>query len=325
MKIIKEHIKTGKFKPFYLLYGSETYLKKLYRDKLKDSIIGDDNEINYSYHEGKDIDQDQVAQVAMTLPFFADRRLIIIENSGLFKSQNDLSSKLAEMPDTTIVVFVETEVDKRNKLYKLVKDRGTVSEMNGLDEKNLKLFVSQQLHQAGKKISEQTISYFLDKTGDDMINISNETDKLISYCLDREIITIEDIDQVTTTQISGQIFKMIDAIASKQQNNALSLYYDLLSLRERPLTILYLITRHFNILLQVKDMQSLGFSQQAISGKVGIPPFSVKKYAGQSRNFPTKLLIEALELSSDIEEKVKTGRMIDQIGVELLIINLSRK
>lgn len=325
MKIIKEHIKTGNFKPFYLLYGSESYLKKLYRDKLKDAIIGENNDMNYAYYEGKGVDPEQVTSVAMTLPFFTDRRLIVIENCGLFKSQSELSSKLSEMPDTTVVVFVETEIDKRNKLYKMVKDRGTVSEMNGLDEKNLKLFIFQQLRQAGKNISEQTISYFLDKTGEDMVNIINETEKLINYCMDRDVITTEEIDEVTTTQISGQIFKMIDAIASKQQNQALALYYDLLSLREKPLTILYLITRHFNILLQVKDMQALGFAKQAISSKAGIPPFTVSKYGNQSRNFSTKLLIDALEYSSDIEEKVKTGRLVDRIGVELLIISLSKK
>ncbi|HBI72189.1 MAG TPA: DNA polymerase III subunit delta, partial [Lachnospiraceae bacterium] len=127
MKVIKEHIKLGSYKPFYLLYGTEEYLKKLYRDKLKDAILGDTDGMNYSYFEGKEIDLKKVTEVVQTLPFFSDRRLVIIENSGLFKSQNELSTMLSGMPDSTIVIFVETEIDKRNKLYKLVKDRGTVS------------------------------------------------------------------------------------------------------------------------------------------------------------------------------------------------------
>ena len=325
MKVIREHIKLGSYKPFYLLYGTEEYLKKLYRDKLKDAILGDTDGMNYSYFEGKEIDLKKVAEVVQTLPFFSDRRLVVIENSGLFKSQNELSTMLSGMPDSTIVIFVETEIDKRNKLYKLVKDRGTVSEMNGLDERNLKLFAASLLEQAGKKITESTMTYLLDKIGSDMENIQNEVEKIIGYTMDHAIITTEDIDAVVTTQITGKIFQMIDAIGSKQQNKALSLYYDLLSVREKPMSILYLITRHFNILLQIKDLTAKGHAGAEIAGKVGVPPFAVRKYTAQARNFTVSRLKQALEFAADVEEQVKSGRMIDQIGVELLLITFSKK
>jgi len=51
MKIINEHIKSNEYKNVYLLYGDEPYLKKQYRDKLKQAIAGDDT-MNYSYYEG---------------------------------------------------------------------------------------------------------------------------------------------------------------------------------------------------------------------------------------------------------------------------------
>jgi DNA polymerase-3 subunit delta len=142
MKVIKEQIKSGSFKPFYLLYGIEDYLKRLYRDKLKTAILGDSDEMNYSHFDEKNIDLVKLAEIAQTLPFFSERRLIIIENSGLFKTQSDLAQTLKTIPESTIILFVEVEVDKRNKLFKFVKEHGTVSEMNGLDEKDLKLFVA---------------------------------------------------------------------------------------------------------------------------------------------------------------------------------------
>lgn len=325
MKVIKEHIKTGSFKQFYLLYGSEEYLKKLYRDKLKTAILQDGGDMNYSYFEGKNADPRQVYEAAQTLPFFNDKRLIIIENSGLFKSSSELSELLGNTPDSTIVVFVEAEIDKRSKLYKLVKDQGTISEMNGLDEKNLKLFVASLLEQEGKKITEASISYLLDKTGPDMINICNEIEKLTGYTLGREVITTQDIDKVVTTQITGKIFNMIDAIGSKQQSKALDLYYDLLSVREKPMSILYLITRHFNILLQTKNLQALGYPSSFISEMAGVPPFAVNKYLAQAKNFTSARLKEALEFGADIEEQVKTGRLLEKIGVELFIVTFSKK
>jgi DNA polymerase-3 subunit delta len=325
MKVIKEHIKSGSFKQFYLLYGSEEYLKKLYRDKLKTGILKDDSDMNYSYYEGKDIDTRKVAETAQTLPFFSDKRLIVIENSGFFKNQNELSEYLTGICDSTVIIFVEAEIDKRSKLFKLVRDTGTVSEMNGMDEQNLKLFIASLLEQEGKKITEATIIYLLEKTGTDMTNICNEVEKIISYSIGRDVILPVDIDAVVTTQITGKIFLMIDAIGSKQSNKALALYYDLLSVREKPMSILFLIIRHFNILLQVKDLQALGYNSGSISEKVGIPPFAVNKYLGQAKNFYGKQLKEALEFGADIEEQIKTGRMIEKIGVELFIVTFSKK
>lgn len=325
MKVIREHIKTGNFKQLYLLYGSEEYLKKLYLDKLKNAILKDGDEMNYSYFEGKDAEPLKISDAAQTLPFFSDKRLIVIRDSSLFKSSSELSDLLEKIPESTIIIFVETEIDKRNKLFKLVRDRGVVSEMNGLDEQNLKLFAASLFSQEGKKITEASVLYLLDKTGADMVNISNEVEKVISYTIGREVILPEDIDAVVTNQITGKIFQMIDAIGSRQESKALSLYYDLLSVREKPMSILYLLTRHFNILLQVKDLQANGFSSPSISEKVGIPPFSVNKYLSQSRNFPTRRLKDALEFGADIEEQVKTGRMIEKIGVEMFIVTFSKR
>lgn len=325
MKIIRDQIKTGCFKQIYLLYGIESYLKTLYRDKLKEAILGDSDEMNFSSFEGKNLEINELSAVAQTLPFFADRRLILVQNSGLFKSSSELADQLKELPESTVIIFIEEEVDKRNRLYKLVKDKGTISEMNGMDEKNLKLFIASLLEQEGKKIQINTIEYLLEKCGSDMNNLKNEIEKLVGYAAERDIITVEDIDAVVTTQITGKIFQMIDAIGSKQQEKALSLYYDLLHLREKPMSILFLIIRHFNILLQVKDLTGRGLPSSTISEKVGIPPFAASKYIAQTKNFTKDRLIEALEFGTSIEEGVKTGQIIENIGVELLLITFSTK
>ncbi|TAH74773.1 MAG: DNA polymerase III subunit delta [Anaerolineaceae bacterium] len=325
MKVIKEHIKAGSFKQFYLLYGRESYLIKLYRDKLKDAILDDLDQMNYSRFEGKDVDLREIHDIAMTLPFFNDKRMILIEQSGLFKEQSDLAKLLSEAPQSTIFIFTEQDVDKRNKAYKLINDRGTVAEMKGLDDKNLRLFVVSLLKPSGKQITQNICDYFLDKTGTDMDNIINEVEKLISYTLDRDTITKEDVDKVVTTQITGKIFQMMDAIGLKQQDKALSLYYDLLSVREKPSHILFLMMRHFNILLQVKDLYTHGYAAQSITENVGVPAFTIGKYISQTKNFTIKQLHKSLKFAADTEEEIKTGRINDKIGVELMIIGFSRK
>lgn len=323
MKIIKDHIKNNTYKPVYLLYGSEAYLKKLYRDKLKAGILDGGDDMNYSHFEGKGIDVNEVIRMAETLPFFADKRLIVIEESGWFKAQSDMADYLKTMPESCVIVFVESEVDKRNRLYKAVKDIGYASEMNGMDEANLKVFAASVLKAGGKKVTADTVEYFLSKAGTDMNGIQNELEKLICYAYEREVITKEDIDAVCTEQITGKIFQMTDAVAQKNQKRALTLYHDLIALREKPMTILYLLIRQFNLLLQAKDLGARLLPNAELAKKLGVPPFAVSKYLSQAGNFSDQMLKEAVEFGTDVEEKVKTGRLTDQIGVEMLLIKYS--
>ncbi len=323
MQIIKEHIKQNQFKQCYLLYGTEEYLKKLYKNKLKTAIIGDEDTMNFTYFEGKSIEVPRIIEVAETMPFFSERRLILIQNSGLFKTSNDLGDYLKTMPDYCYFVFVESEVDKRNRLYKTVKDMGVISEMNGMDERNTQLWVAQLLNRAGKKITKETLMYFLNKSGTDMEGMVQEIEKLVCYAMDKDIITVVDVDAVCTTQVSNQIFLMIDAIASMNQRQALDLYNDLLTLREKPMSILYLITRHFNILLQIKELN--GQNRNDVAKKVGVPPFTVQKYMSQARNFTKQAILFNLKDCAEMEAQVKTGLMQEQMAVELLIVKFSQR
>ena len=101
MKTLNEDIKTGNFKPVYLLYGEEAYLKKQYRDRITKAIFPDGDTVNYAYYEGKGINPGELIDLAETMPFFADRRLIVIENSGFFKNASpELADYIKTMPDT---------------------------------------------------------------------------------------------------------------------------------------------------------------------------------------------------------------------------------
>lgn len=74
-----------------------------------------------------------------------------------------------------------------------------------------------------------------------MENIDKELEKLLCYCMDKDVIELSDVEAVTTEQITNKVFEMVDAIASHKQKRALELYYDLLALKEPPcvLCILY--------------------------------------------------------------------------------------
>ena len=133
MNRIRDDIKKRNFHNLYLLYGDEEYLKRYYRENLKYCILEDSDDMNFSKFENKGIDLNEVQAIADTLPFFSEYRLIIIQDSGLFKSSNDFADYLEHMPDSTIIVFVEKEIDKRNKLYKYINKNGIAAEIKVKD------------------------------------------------------------------------------------------------------------------------------------------------------------------------------------------------
>lgn len=326
MKTIKEDIKAGTFRKAYLLYGTEKYLRGLYKNKLKDGVLAGGDEINFSVFAGKGIDETEVIHTAQTMPFFAERRLILIEDSGWFKGQggSKMAEVLHELPDTAVFVFVEDEVDKRGRMYKTVKELGHICEFEAMEEKDLKLWVASLLRSEQKKITDATASYLLEKTGTSMENIRTEIEKLIGYTYGRDIVTKEDIDAVCTEQINGKVFQMVDSAAAGQTKRALMLYRDLLTLREKPMSILFLLIRHLNILVQVQSLAAGGMQGAAIAKKVGFPPFAAAKYLSQTRAFSEKELCEAIEYGALLEEKIKTGWMDEQVGMELMIVKLLR-
>lgn len=325
MKSLNEDIKSGNFKQVYLLYGDEAYLKKQYKDKLTKAMLPEGDTMNYSYYEGKGIAVPELIDLAETMPFFAEHRLIVVENSGFFKNAApELADYMKTLPDTVYFLFVETEVDKRGKMYKSVKEKGRIVELGRQDEKTLLYWIAGNMKREGKQIKESTARYLVSKTGTDMENLEKEMEKLFSYTLGQPEVTIQDVEDICTTQITNQIFEMVEAVAVKQQKKALDYYYDLLALKEPPMRILYLLSRQFKLLLEVKELMKKGQDKASIAKTAGLHPFVAGKYMQQCRTFETRELRAIMEDAADTEELVKTGRLGDVMSVELFIVKHSR-
>ncbi len=133
------------------------------------------------------------------------------------------------------------------------------------------------------------------------------------------------MDAVCTEQTENRIFEMIQAITEQNRRKALDLYSDLLAMKEPPMRILFLITRQFHQLMQLKQMSAEGLDRSELAKKAGIPPFALGKYQAQAGNLLWRIFAQAVEDCVDTEEQVKTGRMGDQMGVELLIVKYTEK
>ena len=299
MKTLNEHLKTKTFKNVYLLYGNEAYLRNQYRDKLKKAMINEGDTMNFSCFEGKGIDEKELTAMADTVPFFSDYRLIIVENSGFFKTSGHetLAEYMKHIPETTCIVFVESEVDKRSKLFKAVSSTGYAANLTMPGDKQLMLWLG---------------------------GIVKREKKLICYVGHRQVIEKADVDAVCCVFVENKVFDMISAVAEKNQKRAMQLYDDLVALKEPPMRILYLMIKQFNTLYEVRDLAVKGYPASAIAEKTAIRDFIVKRNISLGRHFEITALREAVAYGTELEEEIKTGRITDRLAVELMIQKYSR-
>ena len=85
MKDLIEDIRK-EFQKVYLLCGEEPYLRQLYKKKLTEAVLPEGDTMNLSVYTGKNVDPKAVIDQAETMPFFVDKRLILLEDTGFFKN-----------------------------------------------------------------------------------------------------------------------------------------------------------------------------------------------------------------------------------------------
>ena len=323
MKQLREDIKTGNFRPVYLLTGPEAFLRVRYRNILSDALVPPEDTMNRTLFEGAKTQEDAVCSLAGTVPFFSERRLIILQETGFFRSAHPKITELVQqMPSYLTLIFAEEEVDKRSSLYKAVVKQGREVVFTRQSEATLKQWAGRLLADADRKIRESDMEFFLQRTGEDMNTIFHEADKLIHYTAGRDVVEREDILAVVTARPENRIFDMIRAVTDGRRQDALSMYADLLSLKEAPLRILALLARTADQIVRTDALRREGVSESETAKLLGVPPFAVRNYRRLLARNGAEGFRKLLADCAATEEEIKTGRLRDRTGVELLLLGV---
>lgn len=330
MNVLDNAIKNRDFKNIYLIFGEEKYLKNLYEKKMTDTLVPVElKAMNFDILEGKTTDVSKIQDIADTMPFMNDYRLLIIKNSQLFYEGRKLETEklikyLENIPKTTVIIFFEDNVDKRLKIFKEIKKIGDICEFSNLNESELCKYIFDFLEKNNKKIDNETAIFFIRNIGTSLEIINNELEKLINY-KSSEKITKDDINEICTKSIETKIFELIDAMGNKNSEIAIEIYKNLLLNKTSPFLILAMISRQFRILLQVKYLYKKNESILGIAKALQLREFIIKDALKQGRNFTIKILLEAINECLEIDNKIKTGILQDEMAIELLIIKYSIK
>ncbi len=327
MEALKRMLKDGDINRVMIFYGPENFMRDFYLKKTLEAIIGDgDLTMNYDLFTDKKTNLAEIQDSLETMPFFADRRAVVLRDLDLF-GKNNISNDLAEiitnLPDTTYLIIDDASLDKRKKLYKTVKKLGHIVEFPYLKEGELVKYIARGLGKHGIKINAQTASYMIHYVGGDLTVMHNEVEKLVGYLGDSDVATASDIEAICQKSIESKIFELVDCMGTNKRERALKLYHDLLRSKEPANRVLFMLTRQFRLIYKSKLMSGEGLAQGEIASKLKVQPFIVKKSIDQGRTFNLAHLEGAMIDALQTEIDIRTGTFSPDFAVEQLIIKYS--
>ena len=331
---LNNDIRERSFKSIYLLLGEQAYLRNQNRDRLVTAALGLGSVqeagdcFNYSRFAGENAAADRIIEMAQTLPFFSEKRVIVLEDTGFFdKGANDaaaLSEFLPVMPDTTMIIMSEAKTDKRSKLYKVIDKTGFVLDCDSIEPAMIGKWAAGLFKKAGLTISGADLAYFLDRTGTDMLAVNAEIEKLICYKMEDGVqvpaaVTREDILTMGQAQLKDRVFELTDALVRKQADTVFSIYMELCGLQTAPQVILSLLQRQFLNLLRVGELSGKMPDAQ-IAQELKLPVFVIsKRYRLVLSGFKKQKLVSLIDRIAAIDTEYKSGKIDAGAALEMLM------
>lgn len=323
-------IKRGALKNVYLLFGEEPYLARRYEAKLRAAVLDPAFEaMNMDVFEGGAVNLDDVENALNTLPFMCEKRLLVLRATGLFAAGKKAESErcaalVAGAPDTALLLFSESDVDKRLRLYKEVAKAGRAVECKTPGEKELADWVVRRMAKRGKRISTTDAVFLLRTVDSGMDAIEGEINKLADYLGKAEAASRADIERVCTKSLSARIFELVDAIGDKRAETALDIFNNMLVRKESPMMVISMIARQFRLILHSRLLADRGLPTAEIAERMGVRGFVASGCLKSGRHFSTDSLTQALRDCLETDLSIKTGKMNDKMAVEMLILKYSR-
>ncbi len=301
----------------YLLCGDIYQIEQKLNELLIEFKVND----NISKYELDAYNYKDVLEDADTYTLFDDKKVIIVKNASIFTSTNktiDLEpfENYFNNPNpNTYLVFITTDkLDERRKVTKLIRKVGYVYEYSDMD---IDSYIKDSLKEY--KIDDDAVLEFTKLVGTDILNVSNEIDKLKLYKSD-DIITLNDILNVTTKNVDIDLFKLMDAIIDNDKEKSLTYYNNMLKYNVEPIQIIIALANKYRLMYQVKTLKKLGYTDNDIAKELKQNPKYIFVLNKLGYKYTDKYLLNELKKLADLDYNIKSGKMDSKLGLELYIL-----
>jgi len=338
-------LKSKNLKPVYLFFGEEEYLMDYTLKLIKDTFIDKGLEpLNYIELEGQDLEFSTIMNACETLPFMAEKKIVIIKDLPLFKSKKEtektktskepLIDYIDELEDYLLLIFVEKtkSLRKSNPLYKKIKKYGDIVEFTKLRGSDLDNWIINSFKKFNKNIDKSTINYFIgyssyfdNKKERTLYDLENEIIKISNYTPENTDVRKGEIESLMAKPLEMNVFNLLNSISQKNGEEALKLFNEMYISNEPILFILHMIVRQIRNMLKYKILTGKGYTRGDSLKKMALSEYEYKKVSNQSNNFTIEQLEKALNHCLETDKTIKTSSIDDKLAMEILISNLCFK
>lgn len=178
-----EQIKKDKLGLITVLCGEDVGQYQFAKDLLLRQLGFEAADLTYAYFDMAEADYSQVDLDLVSLPFFADEKVVILDyfadlttDKKRYLTDDELKQfelYLDNPVETTrLVIFAPGKLDSKRRLVKLLKRDGLILEAAPLKEADIKAHFQREVQQLGLQIDGVAYQYLLVKSNYDFAEIS---------------------------------------------------------------------------------------------------------------------------------------------------------
>ena len=332
--------------PAHVLYG-DTFLVPEALSHLKSQAgIAELLDANNHQLQGTQLNPAELIGVCMALPFMDSHRLVVV--TGLLGTQErrsgerrraggrsqrsevgqqspslggweDLQRAIPEMPETTVLVFIDGALTDSNPLLRLLKPLSSVKSLKAPSGEGLARWIKDAAQQKGASISPTAIKSLGDLVGSDLWTLDRELEKLSLYATGR---TIEetDVGELVAQVREANIIAAVDAMIEGRPGVALRLLHQLRQDGRDISNIIAMIERQLRLLALARDSMEKGLSQSEVTKRLGTTnEFVVRKTLDQARRHSWQGITARYRRLLEADLAIKRGIMEPDLALELLV------
>jgi DNA polymerase-3 subunit delta len=303
-------------------------------------------ELNLTRLDGRTCDENDIRNAAMSFPFLADHRVVIIQNLlakfSVDSQKQRFTSFLNEVPPTTLLVLVISDEtswrrDPQNKWGKSWKtlspshwlmkwaasNPGKVKEEGfSLPEKReMPAWIMDEAKKQGGQFTPQAAAALAELSGSETRIARLEIEKLLCYVDFQRPVNDVDVAAVSISQNQSTVFQLIDAMVNGERSRALYLLKELLE-TEDPLSLFGNIVSSFRKMVLAKDAVQHGSNLDSIMKDLGMQKFVAEKTMTQCRRFSMDELKKAYLRLAELDFEMKNGITPSDLAIEYFLLEL---
>ncbi|HEY0003406.1 MAG TPA: DNA polymerase III subunit delta [Pyrinomonadaceae bacterium] len=320
-------LKQGQLERLYLLFGPEDYLRDsaaraITEAALKGAPLREFNESSYSLAS---TDVQQAIAAAEQLPMMSARRVVLIRDfSKLREADEEALVRYLDRPvESSVVIFLADELDKRRKLSKTLLDLCASVEFAALSDAELVAWSRTRLKELKVETDERTLHQIIALVGSHVRILSNELNKLATAALDRGMITMQMVDELVGRSRELSNFDLTDHLISRNRQRALQTLHRLLDDGAEPVMLIGLIASNYHRLALAKELMSSGAPNQEVYRLIGGPQHKREEFLGTARRTDAQVLARSIKRIAAADLAIKTSQATPRLQLEMLICELS--